>query len=85
MMTLMMASAIATAAEPARCRSKAERARAEPQRTPRTRPLNEMPNARPTLTVHRQMDGCTVLLIKERGHIIEEPVGRPERRRVFRP
>lgn len=85
MITFMTASALATAAEPARCRPEADRARAEARQAPRARPLNEMPDARPVLTVYRRVDGCAVLLVKDRGRIFEEPVGRPEQRRVFRP
>ncbi|PAX09355.1 hypothetical protein [Sphingomonas lenta] len=74
------------APEPARCRSPgADRAQVQPKGPARPRPLIEMPDARPVLTVYRQVNGCSVLLVKEGGRIVEEPVGAPERRRVFRP
>lgn len=69
--------------EPARCKPGADRA-AAPQEPARSRPLIEMPDARPLLTVYRQVNGCSVLLVKEGDRIIEEPVGRPEQRRVLR-
>lgn len=70
-------------AEPARCKPGADRV-AAPKGPARARPLNEMPDARPVLTVQRQVNGCDVLLIREGSRIIEEPVGRPEQRRVFK-
>ena len=81
----LLASAAALAAEPARCRPGADRARAETAQPTRARPLNEMPDARPVLTVYRKVDGCAALLVRDRGRIVEEPVGRPEMRRTFRP
>lgn len=71
--------------EPARCKPGADKVQARPEQPPRIQPLEEMPDARPVLTVQREVDGCNVLLVREGGRIIEEPVGRPERRRVFRP
>lgn len=72
--------------EPTRCgKPGADAVRSTPDAPTRVRPLNEMPDARPTLSVWRQVDGCSVLLVRENGRIVEEPVGRPERRRVFRP
>lgn len=83
-------SPIAAAAEPvarehARCKPGADRVQSRPSEPPRVRPLDEMPDARPVLTVYREVNGCNVLLVREGSRIIEEPVGRPERRRVFRP
>lgn len=72
-------------ARPASCAPGPDRAVARPKQPPRARPLNEMPPARTVLAVDHQVDGCRVLLIREGGRITEEPVGRPERRRVFRP
>ena len=71
--------------EPPRCKPGADRAQARPEGPARPRPLIEMPDARPVLTVYRQVDGCDVLLVKENGRIVEEPIGRPELRRTFRP
>lgn len=71
--------------EPARCRPSAHPAQTPPSQPPRIRPLDEMPDARPVLTVYRKVDGCNVLLVREGSRIIEEPVNRPEQRRVFRP
>lgn len=51
----------------------------------RPRPLAEMPDARPVLTVYRQVGGRPVLLVREGGRIVEERVDRPELRRVFTP
>ena len=50
----------------------------------RPRPLAEMPPARRVLTVYREVDGRPVLLVREGGRIVEEPVGRPEGRRALR-
>ena len=76
---------IASAPGVAHDRCAAPRADTKPTPQARARPLNEMPPARQVLTVLRQVDGCHVLLVKDDGRIIEEPVGRPDRRRVFRP
>ena len=62
-----------------------QKAQSQRQGPARPRPLIEMPAARPVLAVQRRVDGCSVLLVRENGRIIEEPVGAPERRRVFRP
>lgn len=71
--------------EPARCRPGADKAQSQRQGPARPRPLIEMPDARPVLAVQRRVDGCSVLLVREGGRIIEEPVGARGRRRVFRP
>lgn len=71
--------------ESPRCRPAADRARASGNEALRLRPLNEMPDARPVLTVYRQVDGCAVLLVRDKGRIVEEPVGHPELRRTFKP
>jgi hypothetical protein len=68
-----------------RCVPAPNRVSKPPAASARARPLNEMPPAREVLTVLRESDGCPVLLIRENGRIVEEPVGRPDRRRVFRP
>ena len=68
-----------------RCASGPDRVSRPPAASARARPLNEMPPAREVLTVLREVDGCRVLLVREDGGIVEEPVGRPDRRRVFRP
>lgn len=82
---LAAAAAAERRGEPARCGPGADRVGAETRGPARARPLNEMPDARPVLSVYRQVDGCAVLLVRENGRIVEEPVGRPEQRRVFRP
>lgn len=79
------ATAQPTKVEPARCKPGADRAGSREAVIARPRPLNEMPDARPVLTVYRQVDGCGVLLVRENGRIVEEPVARPELRRTFRP
>jgi hypothetical protein len=68
-----------------RCAPAPDRVSRPPAATARARPLSEMPPAREALTVLREADGCPVLLIGENGRIVEELVGRPDRRRVFRP
>ena len=90
-LTLVLALATASASaqaprtEPARCNAGADKAHSRTTQPPRARPLIEMPDARPVLAVYRQVGDCNVLLVRENGRIIEEPVGRPEARRVFRP
>lgn len=68
-----------------RCASGPDRVSRPPAAPARARPLNEMPPAREVLTVLREADGCPVLLIRKNGRVVEEPVDRPDRRRVFRP
>jgi hypothetical protein len=80
---LFAAPAIAESGE-ARCGA-ATLAGAPATPAARARPLGEMPPARAVLSVHRRGAGCPVLLVRERGRIVEEPVGRPEARRVFTP
>lgn len=83
---LALAPVAAQLPEPERCVGPgAARAADRQKQPPRARPLNEMPDARPVLTVYHRVDGCNVLLIRDGGRIVEEPVGRPEQRRVFRP
>lgn len=84
-LTPLVAAAEVPRQEPARCNVATHKAQSEVTQPPRARPLIEMPDARPVLTVYRQVDGCTVLLVREDGRIVEEPVGRPEARRVFKP
>lgn len=67
-----------------RCAPALDRVSRPPVTSARARPLNEMPPAREVLTVLRERDGCPVLVVRESGRIMEEPVGRPDRRRVFR-
>lgn len=88
LLALCPAAAVAElprAADAGRCGPAIDRAAAKPEKPARPRPLNEMPDARPVLTVQREVGGCPVLLVREGPRIVEEPVGRPERRRVFRP
>lgn len=59
---------------PAGCGPVAAKAQARPEAPARARPLNEMPDARPVLTVYREVDGCPVLLVRRAGRIVEEPV-----------
>lgn len=80
-----VASAQAPPFEPARCRPEATRAEDRRMATARPRKLGEMPPARPVLAVDRRVDGCAVLLVMDGGRIVEEPVGRPQMRRTFRP
>lgn len=89
MFTLLALTATASSAfarsDARRCASGIDRVAARPAEPARARPLNEMPPARPVLTVLREVDGCAVLLVREGGRVIEEPVYAPERRRIFRP
>ena len=84
-LTTVSASAEAPRTEPTRCTAGAGNTQSRTTQPPRVRPLIEMPDARPVLAVYRQVAGCNVLLVRENGRIIEEPVNRPETRRVFRP
>lgn len=79
-----LALAASATAEPP-CAPATDRVSRPSAASARARPLNEMPLARQVLTVLREADGCPVLLVRENGRILEEPVGRPDRRRVFRP
>ena len=90
LMTIVLLAAAASPAlarvDTAKCATPgADKAATRPASPPRARPLSEMPPARAVLTVYRQVDGCPVLLVKDGGRIVEEPAGRPELRRVFRP
>ena len=68
-----------------RCVRSGERIASPPVQPFRARPLGEMPPARAVLAVDRRVDGCPVLLIREGGRIVEEPVGDLGRRRTFTP
>ncbi|HEX8389361.1 MAG TPA: hypothetical protein VF636_10110 [Sphingomonas sp.] len=81
---LLLASPATAQPGQARC-SAATLAGAPAAPAARAKPLGEMPPARAVLSVHRRVAGCPVLLVRKRGRIVEEPVGRPDARRVFTP
>lgn len=87
LLSLSAATVVAQRPDPesARCNPGADRADVRSSTTSQSRPLGEMPDARRILAVYRQVDGCNVMLVREGPLIIEEPVGRPEQRRIFRP